>query len=101
MGGLPRKIFRAGKRSVADDNHTIRAAAFEKGMGKQNRVLDLPGRVGRDQSASGLTESSPVRSQRNHKTGLNAGADHHHFLAQGEFVNQRQKLFPRAIEASS
>ena len=97
----PLTVYRAGERPVADDNHTIGAAAFEKGMGEQNRVLDPPGRVGRNQSAPGLTESALVRSQRNHKTGLSAGAYHHHFLPQGQFVNQRPKLFPRAIEAGS
>ena len=51
-------VFRAGEGAVADHHHSIRTAAFEKGVGEIDRLFDSPGRVGGVQVARQLAQAA-------------------------------------------
>ena len=99
--GLAGEIFSSDESPVADHDDMIRASPFEKRMGEKYRFFNPPGHVRRDHTASGVTESLLVHSERNDETRLGAGADEHHLLTRRQFINQGQKLFSRRLEASS
>src|SRR5262245_2028468 len=80
VSGLAGVFFSPGESSIADHDHLIRAAPFEKRMGEKDRFLNSPGRVRRNHTSTGVTEPLFVRGERNDETRLGGGSDEHHLL---------------------
>src|ERR687895_1138637 len=68
-------VFSAGESAVADDNHAIGTAAFQKCMGEEDRFFYASGRVRCLQISPQFAEPAFVSGEGYQQSGLGAGAD--------------------------
>src|SRR5690242_15273645 len=69
------KLLGTDKGAVADHHDAIRAAAFEKRVSEEDRVLDAPGGIGGFELARQLSQSALVSREGGEQPGLRAGTD--------------------------